>query len=80
MFGKIITSEVPVEAIRLATAELIQVSDRKLKGFHEIVEGEIPEYNEETHYLTYEYQIIDNVIHKVYSVKEKTQEELLEEI
>lgn len=52
----------------------IQISDDYIEGYKEMFEEEIPEYNEETHYLAYEYKIIDDEVHKVYRVEEKIDE------
>ena len=43
-------------------------ADLKEFGYMELIEDTVPKYNNETQFLTYEYEVKNGKIHKVYTV------------
>ncbi|MDD4690142.1 MAG: hypothetical protein PHE51_10400 [Eubacteriales bacterium] len=72
---EIVEVQTGVSNIPIAFENDIKLANKN--GYYEYAEDEVPAYNEETEYLTYEYEFADNVIRKKYSIKE-TDDEVVE--
>ena len=66
--GDIVEIETGISNLPLAFEKDIKLANKN--GYYEYVEDEAPTYNEETEYLTFEYELTDNVIRKKYSIEE----------
>ena len=66
--GESVEAQTGVSNLLLAFAKDENLANKN--GYYQLVEEEIPEYDEETQYIDYEYILENNTIYKKYSVKD----------
>ena len=70
--NEIVEVQTGISNLPLAFENDIKLANKN--GYYEYAEDEAPAYNEETGYLTFEYEFANNIIRKKYSIKEATDE------
>lgn len=66
--GEVVKTQTGVSNLPLAFAKDESLANKN--GYYKVVDEELPEYDEETQYIDYEYILENNTIYKKYTVKD----------